>query len=84
MYQHVDDVCNLVADDSKQNAVVETLRVAIDFATMFKDLRLEISTKTTVVPDNEATRKVARILTQAGIPMKTAKAGVDIGVDTAA
>ena len=84
MYQHVDDVSNLVADDSKQNAVVKTLRFAIDFATMFNDLRLEISTKSTVVPDNDATRKVARILTQSGIPMKTAKAGVDIGVDTAA
>ena len=84
MYQHVDDVSNLVADESKQNAVVKTLRFAINFATMFKDLHLEISTKTTVVPDNESTRKVARILTQSGIPMKTDKAGVDIGVDTAA
>ena len=58
-------------------------RFAIDSAGMFKDLRLEISTKTTVVPDNESARKVARILTQSCIPM-IAKAGVDIGVDTAA
>ena len=36
MYQHVDDVSNLVADESNQKAVVKTLRFAVDFATMFK------------------------------------------------
>ena len=68
LYQHVDDVSNLVADESGQNAVVKTLRFAVGFVEMCRNLRLDISTKSIVVPDSGSARKVARVLTESGIP----------------
>ena len=46
------------------------------------DLMLNISSNTTVVPDDDATRPFADIVSEEGIPMIAAKEAVDIGVDT--
>ena len=43
---------------------------------------LDISDKTTVVPDNTHTQLFAKIVSRIGIPMSVNSEGVDIGVDT--
>jgi hypothetical protein len=84
LYQHVDDISNLVVDETKQGVLVKALKLSSEFSVLVKGLKLDISNKSCAVPENDTTRKLARILTQSGIPIKTARAGVDIGVDTAA
>ena len=35
-----------------------------------------------IIPDNEVTRKISRVLNKADVPIKVAECGVDIGVDS--
>jgi hypothetical protein len=82
LYQHVDDMTNLVKPESEGQLAITAIRYAMAFKEQTDKLKLTISNKTMVVPDNEHTQKIARVLNRAGIPMKTAAKGVDIGVDT--
>ena len=84
LYQHVDDLSALVVADNKRAVVNAALDFTADFKAKTDLLQLEISDKSTVVPDNDETKKFARIAQQRNVPMKTASSGVDIGVDTAA
>lgn len=84
MYQHVDDLSALVVADTKRALV----QAALEFATEFKEhtdrLQLEITDKSTIVPDTVQAKQVATAATTKGIRLKTEREGVDIGVDSVA
>ena len=82
LYIHVDDISNLIKANTKQNLIVDAFKHARGFAGHIRDLMLNISSKTTVVPGNDATRPFAKIVSKEGIPMKPAQEGVGIRVDT--
>ena len=82
LYIHVDDISNLIKANSEAGLIREAIKYAKDFARHARGLLLTISDKTTAVPDSNATRKFASMAQRLNIPMKVAKEGVDIGVDT--
>ena len=80
--QHVDDISNLVIADSSDELVGNAVRFARHFVSIIKKLKMEISSKSIVVPNSGAAKRIASILENIGIPLKTGRQGVDIGVDT--
>ena len=81
LYIHVDDISTLTKASSGKEMVKRATAFACDFAKFARDLKLDISDKTTVVPDNVHTRQFAKNASQLGVPMKVSKEGTDIGVD---
>ena len=84
LYQHVDDMTNLVKGSSESNIVEETVSYIRDFAAEASRLKIEISEKSTILPANKFTKRICRIANREGIQLSVAASGVDIGVDTAA
>ena len=84
LYQHVDDMSNLVKPTQDHLMTEEAVRYVRDFADETKRLKMEISDKSIIIPETEETRRVVRIVNREGIQLSTATRGVDIGVDTAA
>ena len=81
LYIHVDDISTLTKASSGKEMVKQATAFACGFAKFARDLKLDISDKTTVVPDNVHTRQFAKNASQLGVPMKVSKEGTDIGVD---
>ena len=84
LYQPVDDMSALVTAPTKSSVVKAAYNFAVEFKERTDRLHLETSTKTTIQPDNESTRKVAQLTRHRRIPEQTSPSGNDIGVDCAA
>ena len=82
LYIHVDDISALTKARSGKQLVARATSFAKDFAKWANVLKLDISDKTKVIPDNADTRQFAANANKLGIPMKVDKQGEDIGVDT--
>ena len=82
LYQHVDDMTNMIAPLNDSRLAITAIEYAIEFKRQSDKLKLTISDKSTIIPDNEVTRKISRVLNRASIPVKVAECGVDIGVDS--
>ena len=82
--QHVDDISNLAAADNDDQLVGSVVKYAVDFKAAMSDLRMDISSKSVVLPCSKAAGRTSRILTRLNIPMKVASTGTDIGVDSSA
>ena len=82
VYVHVDDISNLTKGKDQEEVYQRTLAWALDFHEWTQRLKLDISDKSTAVPDCWATREFAKKASEKGIPMQAVGAGVDIGVDT--
>ena len=83
MYVHVDDISNLIVGRSQREVSSQAIKWARHFNSWTKVLKLDISDKSVVVPDNWAAANFAKLAERDGIPLKVAKEGVDIGVDAA-
>ena len=82
LYQHVDDISNLVVASTAGRLVTAATEYAKDFARMVAALQLTISDKSTAVPNGTEARTFTQKVTSIRIPMKVEELGVDIGVDT--
>ena len=82
IYQHVDDISNLVTGHTPNALVAAAVRYAMHFKELAQQLLLTISQKSMVVPATAEATRFARIVNRHAIPMKVEKQGVDIGVDT--
>lgn len=82
LYQHVDDVSNLVQPDSEHQLAITAIEYAMGSKEKADRLHLTISDKTTVIPNNDTTRQICRVASRAGIPMRVAGSGVDTGFDS--
>ena len=67
LYQHVDDMTNLVRPRSAASLAEEAVQYIRDFASEAARLHMAISEKSVILPDNEHTRRVCRIANREGI-----------------
>ena len=84
LYQHVDDISNLITAATKQSLVLRGSLYATDFKAWTDYLRLQISGKSVALPDTTEARRLVRICNKHGIKIKSAREGVDIGIGTSA
>ena len=79
-HEHVDDLAHPFAASSN----CELRDCAIEIGTVVKEeavrLKLTLSDKSTLLPDNPTTREAVRALNDIGVTIKTAKQGDDVGV----
>lgn len=83
LYQHVDGMTNLVRPEAQHLLAETAINYIMDFEQEARRLKMQTSDKSTIVPSNATTKKICRVANRKGIPLKTADAGADIGVDTA-
>lgn len=84
IFQHVDDISNIVRTHTETEALQQVLGYARSFAIGMKQLRMTISPKSMIVPCTPVSRAAARFLSKDGIHIATAKSGIDLGVETSA
>ena len=78
---HVDDLSHVLVAETKTELEEKCLAAGRLVAKEVKRLGLILSTKGKTVPVNILTRRVAKILTEEGIPLDTAKTADDVGVE---
>ena len=67
--------------NTESQLVGRVVKYAVDFKAVMQHLRMDISSKSVVVPSTKAACCISRILLRLNIPMKVASSGTDIGVD---
>ena len=67
--QHVDDISNLAVAKNEDQLVGRVVRYAVDFEAVMLNLRMDISSKSVVVPCSKAACCISRILLRLNIPM---------------
>ena len=66
--QHVDDISNLAVAQTEAQLVGRVVRYAVDFKAVMQHLRMDISSKSVVVPCTKAACCSSRILLRLNIP----------------
>ena len=83
--EHVDDISQITIRQSEAEAVRIAIVQGIRLAEGMAERDLTISDKSVVVSNNfQAAKKVARLISQAGYPLKAVKHAEDLGVSTSA
>ena len=82
MYQHVDDASQLIWAKDKPHLMDFATDSAAKWYDELTQLKISVSDKSCIVPDDGNTHKVCHRLRQYGIDIDVAKQGVDLGVDT--
>ena len=67
---------------NEDQLVRRVVKCAVGFKAAMMNLRMDISSKSVVVPCSQATCRISRILLRLNISMKVASTGTDIGVDS--
>lgn len=83
IFQHLDDISNLVIGKTSFGLVVAVCRYALHFKELAQQLLLAISQKSVVFLATAEATKFARIMGRHQVPMHVEKQGTDLGVDTA-
>ena len=67
LFQHVDDMTNLIKPETFSSYVEETVNYIMHFASETRRLKMEISEKSIILPVNEHTKKISRIAGREGV-----------------
>ena len=84
LYPHTDDISNLVTASNYDTLLARALQYAVEFKNQTDKLKLTISGTRAAVPNNASIHTFVRNATAEGIPLQTARQGVDIGIDNSA
>ena len=83
--EHVDDISQISIRMNEKDAIHTAIAQGIKLAEGMAERDLTISDKSVVVSNNfQAAKKVARLISQAGYPLKAVKHAEDLGVSTSA
>lgn len=84
IYQHVDDVSNLIRADTETQAISDMVSFGRAFAGAMRDISVIISAKSVIMPLTNASTTAAKTLGTLDVTTKVAKTGTDLGVETSA
>ena len=79
-HQHVDDLSHVLVAETAKELETQLLEAGRILGQEVKRLRLTLSTKSKIVPENSTTSKVARILENEGIPWIATDTLDDVGI----
>ena len=77
---HVDDLSHVLIGESEADLKSKLLKAGRLVGDETKRLQLELSEKSTLLPDNQNTRAVVKVLLGEGVQIKTGKTCDDVGV----
>ena len=78
--QHLDDLSHVLVGETEGGLKSKLVKAGKIVGEEVLGLKLALSEKSTIVPENQTTKAVVKILNAAGIPMKTASTCDDVGV----
>ena len=80
-HEHVDDLSHVLVAETEFDFKNKLLQAGRIVGSEVNRLKLKLSTKSKIIPDNSLTHVVARTLTNEGIPLDVAKKADDVGVE---
>ena len=82
LYHHVDDMSNMIAATTTSSAIMKARRYAIDFKHHMDELKIDMSPRSAILPNNVETENFVKGTKNRDISLKVQGEGVDICVDS--